>query len=93
MENGERGESRGIVKTAQRILVVMSAKQRPLGRIFSTHSPSIRLGRRQTPILHALSLEKTDPDTVRTKMMWQSTTKGFVRMKTTMSLLRRLLLV
>ena len=28
MENGERGESRGIVKTARRILVVTSAKQR-----------------------------------------------------------------
>ena len=38
MENG------GIVKTARRILVVTSAKQRPLGRIFSMHSPSIRPG-------------------------------------------------
>ena len=28
MENGERGESRGIAKTARRILVVTSAKQR-----------------------------------------------------------------
>ena len=42
MENGEHGESRGIIKTAQRILVMMSAKQQPLGRIFSMHSPSIR---------------------------------------------------
>ena len=29
--DGECGESRGIVKTARRILVVTSAKQRPLG--------------------------------------------------------------
>ena len=42
MENGEHGESRGIVKTARCILVMTSAKQQPLGRIFSMHSPSIR---------------------------------------------------
>ena len=50
MENGERGESRGIVKTARRILVVTSAKQRPLGRIFSMHSPSIRPGLRTNKV-------------------------------------------
>ena len=44
MENGERGEPRGIVKTEQRIWAMTSAQQRPLWRIFSTHSPSIRPG-------------------------------------------------
>ena len=44
MENGERGEPRGIVKTERRIWAVTSAQQRPLWRIFSTHSPSIRPG-------------------------------------------------
>ena len=42
MENGECGEPRGIVKNALHILVMTSAKQQPLGRIFSMHSPSIR---------------------------------------------------
>ena len=41
MENGECGEPRGIVKNARCILVMTSAKQQPLGRIFSMHSPSI----------------------------------------------------
>ena len=44
MENGERGEPRGIVKTERHIWAVTSAQQRPLWRIFSTHSPSIRPG-------------------------------------------------
>ena len=44
MENGERGEPRGIVKTERRIWAMTSAQQRPLWRIFSTHSPSIRPG-------------------------------------------------
>ena len=44
MENGEHGEPRGIVKTERRIWAVTSAQQRPLWRIFSTHSPSIRPG-------------------------------------------------
>ena len=43
MENGECGEPRGIVKNAQHILVMMSAKQRLFGRIFSMHSPLIRM--------------------------------------------------
>ena len=47
MENGERGEPRGIVKTERRIWAVTSAQQRPLWRIFSTHSPSIRPGLKQ----------------------------------------------
>ena len=38
-----RMEPRGIVKNARRILVMTSAKQQPLGRIFSTRSPSIRM--------------------------------------------------
>ena len=44
MENGERGEPRGIVKTERRIWAVTSAQQRPLWRIFSAHSPSMRPG-------------------------------------------------
>ena len=48
MENGEHGEPRGIVKNAQHILVMTSAKQQLLGRIFSTHSPLIRMALTRT---------------------------------------------
>ena len=47
MENGECGEPRGIVKNARRIWVMTSAKQQPLWRIFSMHSPSIRMALRR----------------------------------------------
>ena len=43
MENGESGEPRGIVKNAQCILVMTSAKQQLLGKIFSMLSPLIRM--------------------------------------------------
>ena len=52
MENGECREPRGIVKNAQCILVMMSAKQQPLGRIFSMHSPLI--GMALTGLSHIL---------------------------------------
>ena len=48
MENGECRVPSGIIKNAQCILVVMSAKQQPLGRIFSTHSPLIRMALSET---------------------------------------------
>ena len=43
MENGECREPSGIIKNALHILVVTSVKQQLLGRIFSMHSPSIRM--------------------------------------------------
>ena len=48
MENGESGEPRGIVKNAQCILVMTSAKQQLLGKIFSMHSPLIRMALKTT---------------------------------------------
>ena len=50
MENGECGEPRGVIKNAQHILVMMSANQQLLGRIFSMHSPLIRMALTQNTL-------------------------------------------